>query len=51
MNLCELGIAEAQKGLANGDFTSVDLVNAIIEARRARDGEIGAYLKIGRAHV
>ena len=44
MNLCELGIAEAQKGLANGDFTSVDLVNAIIEARRARDGEIGAYL-------
>ena len=44
MELYELGIAEAQEGLAKGDFTSVELTQAIIDRVRAKDGEIGAYL-------
>ena len=44
MELFELGIKAAQDGLAKGDFTSVELVQAVIDRVRARDGEIGAYL-------
>ena len=44
MELYELGIAEAKEGLAKGDFSSVDLTQAIIDRVRAKDGEIGAYL-------
>ena len=44
MELYELGIAEAQEGLAKGDFSSVELTQAIIDRVRAKDGEIGAYL-------
>ena len=42
--LCKLGIEEAAKGLAKGEFTSVELTQAVIDRVHARDGEIGAYL-------
>ncbi len=42
--LYELGIRAAREGLAKGDFTSVDLVQSIIDRVHAKDGEIGAYL-------
>ena len=44
MNLCELGIKEAREGLAKGDFSSEELVQAVIDSYHARNGEIGAYL-------
>ena len=44
MELYELGIAEAKEGLAKGDFSSVELTQAIIDRMHAKDGEIGAYL-------
>ncbi len=44
MELYELGIAEAKEGLAKGEFSSADLVKAVIDRVHARDGEIGAYL-------
>ena len=44
MELYELGIAEAKEGLAKGDFSSVELTQAIIDRVHAKDGEIGAYL-------
>ena len=44
MELYELGIREAQDGIAKGEFTGVDLVKAVIARYRERDGEIGAYL-------
>ena len=42
--LYKLGIEEAVKGLAKGEFTSVELTQAVIDRVHARDGEIGAYL-------
>ena len=42
--LYKLGIEEAAKGLAKGEFTSVELTQAVIDRVHARDGEIGAYL-------
>ena len=44
MELFELGIKAAQEGLAKGEFSSVELVQAVIDRVHARDGEIGAYL-------
>ncbi len=44
MELYKLGIRQAQKGLADGDFTSVELVQSVIDRVHERDGEIGAYL-------
>lgn len=44
MELYELGVKEAQEGLAAGDFTAEDLVKAVIARKNAADGEIGAYL-------
>ena len=44
MELYELGIREAQDGIAKGEFTGVDLVKAVIARYRERNGEIGAYL-------
>ena len=44
MELFELGIKAARDGLAKGEFTSVDLVQSVIDRVRAKDGEIGAYL-------
>lgn len=42
--LYELGIREAQAGLAKGDFTSTDLVQSIIGRVHEKNGEVGAYL-------
>ena len=44
MELYELGIKAAQEGLAKGDFSSVELTQAIIDRCHAKNGEIGAYL-------
>ena len=44
MELFELGIKAAQEGLAKGEFSSRDLVQAIIDRYHAKNGEIGAYL-------
>lgn len=51
MELYELGVKEAQQGLAKGDFTAEDLVNAIIVRKNAADGEIGAYLTFDEEHA
>ena len=42
--LYKLGIEEAAKGLAKGEFSSVELTQAVIDRVHAHDGEIGAYL-------
>ena len=42
--LHKLGIEAAAKGLAKGEFSSVELTQAVIDRVHARDGEIGAYL-------
>ena len=47
--LYKLGIEEAAKGLAKGEFTSVELTQAVIDRVHARDGEIGAYLTFDEA--
>ena len=44
MELYELGIKEAQAGLAKGEFASVDLVQSVIDRYHDKNGEIGAYL-------
>ncbi len=44
MELFELGIKEAQDGLAKGEFSSRDIVESVIARYRARNGEIGAYV-------
>ena len=44
MELYELGVRQAQEGLAKGEFSSVELTQAIIDRVRAKNGEIGAYL-------
>ena len=44
MELYELGIKQAQDGLAKGDFSSVELVQSVIDRYHAKNGEIGAYL-------
>lgn len=51
MELYELGVKDAQQGLAKGDFTAEDLVNAIIARKNAADGEIGAYLTFDEEHA
>lgn len=44
MELWKLGIKAAREGLEKGDFTSRDLVEAIIARRNEADAKIGAYL-------
>ena len=44
MELYELGIKAAQDGIAKGEFSSVDLTQAIIDRYHAKNAEIGAYL-------
>jgi len=44
VKLYELGIKAAQEGLAKGDFTSVELVQAVIDRVHEKNAEIGAYL-------
>ena len=42
--LCKLGIKEAREGLAKGDFTSVELMQAVIDRYHEENARIGAYL-------
>lgn len=42
--LFKLGIKEAREGLAKGDFTSEELVRAVIDRVHAENPRIGAYL-------
>ena len=51
MKLYELGIAEAQEGLAKGDFTSVELTQAVIDRYHAENEKIGAYLTFDEDQV
>ena len=44
MELFKLGIKSAKEGLERGDFSSEELVKAVIDRVHAKDGEIGAYL-------
>ena len=44
MELYELGIKAAFEGLAKGDFTSVELTQAVIDRVRAENPQIGAYV-------
>ncbi len=44
MELYELGVKEAQEGIAKGEFSCVELTQAVIERRKEADGEVGAYL-------
>ena len=44
MELYELGIRQAREGLAKGEFSSVELTQAVIDRCRAKNAEIGAYL-------
>ena len=44
MELYELGIKAAREGLAKGEFSSVDLTQAIIDRYHTKNAEIGAYL-------
>lgn len=44
MKLYELGIKEAREGLAKGDFSSVELAQAVIDRYHEENGRIGAYL-------
>ena len=44
MELHELGIKAAQEGLAKGEFSSEDIVRAVIDRMHAADGKVGAYL-------
>ena len=44
MDLYKLGIKAAREGLAKGDFTSVELVQAVIDRVHAENPRIGAYL-------
>ena len=44
MELFKLGIKSAKEGLEKGEFTSVELVQSVIDRVHAKDGEIGAYL-------
>ena len=44
MELYELGIKQAQEGLGKGEFSSVELMQSVIDRYHAKNGEIGAYL-------
>lgn len=49
MDISKLTVAEASAALARKDFSSVELVQSVLDAVDARDGEIGAYLTLDRA--
>ena len=42
--LSELGIKAAREGLAKGDFSSVELTQAVIDSYHRLNGSVGAYL-------
>ena len=46
MDLSKLTITEARRALDAGEYTSLELTNAYLDAIRAKDGEIHAYLEV-----
>jgi aspartyl-tRNA(Asn)/glutamyl-tRNA(Gln) amidotransferase subunit A len=46
MNLSKLTITEARRALDAGEYTSLELTNEYLDAIKARDGEIHAYLEV-----
>lgn len=46
MNLHELTIQQAKTGLEKRDFSSLELVNALLERIEKLDGDIGAYITV-----
>ncbi len=48
MNLSKLTVASASASLSKGEFSSVELTKAVIEAVDAHDGDICAYLTFDR---
>ena len=46
MNLCELTIHEASQGLASGDFSAVELTEAVLARILAVDNQVKAYLTL-----
>jgi len=46
MNLNELTIAQARKGLDNGDFTSVELTQACLDRIKERNDDINAFITV-----
>ena len=48
MDISKLTVASASAALANGEFSSVELTKAVIEAVDAHDGDICAYLTFDR---
>jgi len=46
MELSGLTIAEARRALDAGEYSSLDLTNAYLDAIKAKDGEIHAYLEV-----
>lgn len=46
MNLNELTIVEARKGLDAGDFTSVELTQACLKRIKERNDEINAFIRV-----
>ena len=48
MNLEGLTITEAQRGLSNGEFTSVELTQAYLDRISKRNKEINAYIQVDK---
>ncbi|MBF0241375.1 MAG: Asp-tRNA(Asn)/Glu-tRNA(Gln) amidotransferase subunit GatA [Desulfamplus sp.] len=48
MDLHELTIEQAKKGLEKKEFSSVDLVNAMLDRIDRLDGDIGAFITVDR---
>ena len=47
----KLTLTEAVAGLAAGEYSSEELVNALADRIEARDGEIGAYVSVDREYA
>ena len=48
MDISKLTVASASAAISAGDFSSVELTKAVIDAVDARDGDICAYLTFDR---
>ena len=46
IDISSLTVASAQDALRRGDFSSVELTQAVLDAIAAKDGAIGAYLTV-----
>ena len=48
MDLSSLTVAQASAAMARGDFSAVELLDAVANAVQTRDGDIRAYLTFDR---